>query len=246
MLDGSKTGLRVKPEVLKKDQRKYSSTCKWKEKLEGDDEKESHDNKVYAKRDGVGNRAFIMDQLQAHAKTLYDLVTAKLEQFFKSKFPQVDEELKRPWLEACARADQASRDFGENRMRKELEKIKEHVETLRQEHRDSVRHSLSCQRKGASFTDLPIEQRQDLLRRYSRMFAAAPTGLVSMSPSEAAHVKASYAYTFDAESTKAGPKWTRFPWDVAMRDLCEIKAKQSGSPMTVSGHFWERMKVSSK
>ncbi|KAJ3508329.1 hypothetical protein NMY22_g16648 [Coprinellus aureogranulatus] len=115
----------------------------------------------------------------------------------------------------------------------------------------------------AAFTNRDIEDRQDILRAASRRFASGPDPESMLMTAEAiARVKASYAYLYDAYRKEFGKKeitldemikkvqsttstsrvsWSRFPWDVAFRDLCELKAKSRGDFKPVAQAYYERM-----
>jgi RNA-dependent RNA polymerase len=55
-----------------------------------------------------------------------------------------------------------------------------------------------------------------------------------------ARVRASYAYKYDYDN-----KWngTSFPWDVAMRELGDIKARATGGHKTVIGDFYDHFNI---
>jgi len=61
-----------------------------------------------------------------------------------------------------------------------------------------------------------------------------------MSEEEIARLRASYAYVYDSKQHERGAGWSRFPWDVAMRELCAIKAQAVGRTKTVSEDFYAR------
>jgi len=101
-------------------------------------------------------------------------------------------------------------------------------------------------KKACAFTDLPIELRQDVLRASAKEFASKPRPEdVLFSEEEIARLRASYAYLLDSQQEKKG--WSRFPWDVSMRELCAIKARALGPTKTVTENFYARyyMKQSS-
>lgn len=91
--------------------------------------------------------------------------------------------------------------------------------------------------KGPGFTALPIEERQDRLRKRSQEFSSTPEGVcfTVLSPEEARRIKTSYAY-------KAYN--SRFPWDMAFATLCELKAlSTAGSLKPVSYEFYYHFKL---
>lgn len=249
-LDGAKTGLTVLPEVLKADSRKYNKgNMDWKNV-------ESRGND-YVRRPRTF-RQFIMDTLNTHAKTKGDEITKKVEQSFNKtgKCPS-DVDLEAPWEDAQERALRWKEEEGNERMLRDLEKIKTHVERMYHEHRKAMggpgkgspKKAKGSPKKGAAFTDLAIETRQDTIRSLSRQFAAAPLpSEVLLSEEEVARLKASYAYIYDAAQNqhRGINNWTRFPWDVTMRQLCAIKACATGRSKTVNGDFYERMLVKTR
>ena len=91
------------------------------------------------------------------------------------------------------------------------------------------------------FTNLPIEIRQDVLRAHSRHFVSyPPPGKILFHGDDAtvARIRASYAYVHDCEK-----KTSRFPWNVAMRVLCEIKGHALGNYKVMWGKFYDRMMI---
>ncbi|OBZ77702.1 hypothetical protein A0H81_02410 [Grifola frondosa] len=96
----------------------------------------------------------------------------------------------------------------------------------------------------ATFTAHSIEKRQDVLRELSRKFDEGPRDdFLCFDQDAVRRLKASYAYKFDFDT--AFSHWSRFPWDLAMRPLCEIKAKALGSSKTVTQRFYDKMTLSS-
>ncbi|KAJ7047282.1 RNA dependent RNA polymerase-domain-containing protein [Mycena alexandri] len=113
----------------------------------------------------------------------------------------------------------------------DVDRIRNHVEAIFDKHKSKI---------DGKFSKLPIERRQDVLRELSRDFATDPSGL-SMSKEEAARIKASYAYWSDSDKRLYwGVKWSRFPWDVAFRELCLIKTQATGTFKPVNSEFYER------
>ena len=54
-------------------------------------------------------------------------------------------------------------------------------------------------------------------------------------------LRASYAYIYDREHSFGG--WSRFPWDVAMRTLCQIKVEALGGGKTLTEDFYNKMAI---
>lgn len=222
--------------MLAKDRKKYAQKIlEWKEKSK-DPKEVSTDETNAARARPLAGREFVMDIIQGYAKKQGDIQLSKVEQKMKAcSLFVADEELTAPWNEARVIAERS-----QNRDRHEdLNAIKMHVQSVYKKHDDQVR-------RGVVFTDLPIEVRQDELRALSKEFAAKPLpeDLVATTGTEAAMIKASYAYLYDSERRAgAGTKWTRFPWNMAMRELCAIKARAGGRWKALNGDFYERMMI---
>lgn len=222
--------------MLAKDRKKYAQKIlEWKEKSK-DPKEVSTDETNAARARPLAGREFVMDIIQGYAKKQGDIQLSKVEKKMKAcSLFVADEELTAPWNEARVIAERS-----QNRDRHEdLNAIKMHVQSVYKKHDDQVR-------RGFAFTDLPIEVRQDELRALSKEFAAKPSpeDLVTTTGMEAAMIKASYAYLYDSEQRAgAGTKWTRFPWNMAMRELCAIKARAGGRWKALNGDFYERMMI---
>lgn len=193
-------------------------------------------------------KPFIMDELQYHVQTLSDRVMPMIEQRFKDLKPVFDKDLAEDWEDAVRRAEAKNDQV----MKDELEIIKKHVEDIWRKGKAlmntstaiAARRELDMQhdRKtgGSPWTNLPIEIRQDILREQSRDFAAVPDPktILSFSKHEIARLRASYAYIHDWKN-----KWSRHPFNVATRTLCEIKADVDGKCKVLSGSFYDRMMI---
>ena len=146
---------------------------------------------------------------------------------------------------------------------RDLKRIEDHVKVSYQMHGDNVKKAgrLRVQSKskqkgkresigdttGAEFTNWSIVDRQDILRRSSKFFQEHPAPEemeIYTDPEEIARLRASYAYLYDLEMHKyKEPKWSRFPFDVAARELCAIKAHALGASKTVTRGFYEKYKL---
>lgn len=201
---------------------------------------------------------FVMDKLHSLLTKTKSAELSKLEEMFKP-FERIvrDEHLAKPWNDASEQAAELLK-VGEGRMQRELDAIKEHVEeTYNMANEEMASRALKEQRslKGKTslnpktFTDLPIEVRQDVLRKISCRFYSEPQGLQCLTPKLLApktvhRLKASYAYLYDHKpKADEGRKATRFPFNVAMRELCEIKAAALGCSKTVADEFYRCMTI---
>ena len=118
-------------------------------------------------------------------------------------------------------------------LHRELDMLKRHVDDV---------HTKWTKATGKTFTDLPIETRQDRLRALSREFAEDPElgvgiGYIALrTRDERMEFKASYAYYKHPRN--------RFPWDVATSTLCKLKAASApGISRTVVQYVHDAMKV---
>ena len=260
-LDGSKTGLVVKKEVFDKDRSRYGRRPPaWKE-TEEEALRNEHANVLNMPR-GKDLAQFIMDELKRKGNDLARMQIIKYDFLLKGgtnneRSSSSDEHLLLPWLNAQRRAEQFSEATGCDRLKQDLALISQHVKNVRIQHREIVtlKHSTPNAKSlkktggkdgGATFTSLDIVTRQDVLRDLSQKFATYPSSIVSFDEEEIRRLMASYAYLHDSEEQKhKSTKWTRFPWDVAMRSLCEIKAKALGPSKTITSSFYEKLTVCS-
>ncbi|CAA7271026.1 unnamed protein product [Cyclocybe aegerita] len=251
VLDAPKTGWRIKSKTLEEDLRTYHSTRGPEWKISKDTKKSKHTadtrNLPVLKRDERSEFAkgrFIMDTLMRAAKKERDRLLAEMETFFKDErnTTRPDPVLLQPWNNAEAwAATGCPHSVAEKKA--DLEKIKNHVHKIYKKERDR----LSASAKG-SFTSLSIEVRQDILRALSKEFASYPDMAdVPSIPDSAtlARFRASYAYKYDMHEQKNREGWSRFPWNVALRELCAIKAATDPYKV-VTNEFYERFKLTQR
>ncbi|KAF7350497.1 Dimethylaniline monooxygenase [Mycena venus] len=194
------------------------------------------------------SRPFIMDVLNTAATSQEAGWKRDAEAFFRlfeEREVILDPHLAKPWDDFEDFARRRGLD-GDNKPNKDLAIIGKHVEDMYR------RHSKARlgQSKNCSFTDRTIEYRQDTLRALSRDFAASPSPeqmFTLFDPVEIARLRASYAYVYDHKECQryklANSAWSRFPWDVALRDLCKIKVDALGPHKAVTINFYERFKL---
>ena len=244
-LDGLKTGKTVRDEILKEDSQTYQKRPpKWKET-------EEDLNRYHASGQNEQNLQrpshlgeFIMDELHKQAKEEGDHWLARIENHFESpNCGKFDEDLMAPWNNAIKLSERWATEQNNTQMKYELQKIVEHVERVHADHRRSVaapyKTPNSSPQKGAPFTELPIEEKQDTFRKISKLFVSfPPPGEFFMQDEEIARLRASYAYKHDKRMGG-----TNFPWDVAMRELGAIKARATGRQKTVAGEFYDHFNM---
>ncbi|TFK75829.1 hypothetical protein BDN72DRAFT_785862 [Pluteus cervinus] len=235
VLDASKSGLSVLPNVLR-DDAEYNGSLNWKTRLKKKkDSNETFDKDANNHFFSRNLPPFVMDVLCAAAEKEYDELYSLVEKLFQNIETtgrmKVDEDLQRPWQEQLKLCTEQN-----PHRRRELDKIENHVKQVRQEWETQLRPQGP---KHQRFTDLSIELRQDVLRDISRKFHSYPTPEdVGLSQADIQFARASYAYIHDRTQKNGG--FTRFPWDVAFRHLCEIKARATETQMPVIDTFYSR------
>lgn len=189
--------------------------------------------------------SFVMDDIFLHAKIAADRLLAEVDRLRQHVRGTHDAHLVEPWLAAQKLAARFEAEENSMRMQRDLKKIQEHVERMYTEQRQQLFTTAQARHcKSKFFTDLSIETRQDKLRALSKKFASSPrVDEVLMDADTLARLRASYAYFHDAKQSRNA--WTRFPWNVAMRELCAIKAKALGPSKTVMSDFYERFYLKS-
>lgn len=246
-LDGFKTGMTVLDEVLKEDTKTYQKRSpKWKE---------TEEERVRFSASGLNERniqrphglgEFIMDKLYNQAKEEKDLWLARIERHFQAhNRSNVDRDLVAPWNQAIELGRRWAAEENNTRMNRELEAIVEHVRSVYKDHRSSLASPRttpsSSPKTSVPFSDLPIERRQDAIRKISRQFVSfPPPGKFLMQDEEIATLRASYAYKYDHYIWHEG---SGFPWDVAMRELGAIKARATGGYKAIAGEFYDHFNM---
>jgi RNA-dependent RNA polymerase len=268
VLDATKSGLRLRPDILREHSRTWTKTLgpEWKDKVDDKKkgEKNREDNRPFLKRSMTKSR-FVMDEITRLAdKKANEELAAMKETFGKFK-TVVDTDLTAPWLRMREIARRYAEEEGNFRLERDMKVIEDHVRRMRELHRDQIGlkgpgllASPRKEGKGAAFTDLPIEQRQDKIRAMSQKFASRPgPDEVLLDENEIQRLRASYAYCHDMDKRTSKGDGTRFPFDVAMRELCAIKgtcalsttfdhfssphtARALGPSKTITSSFYER------
>ncbi|KAF6762282.1 RNA dependent RNA polymerase-domain-containing protein [Ephemerocybe angulata] len=261
-LDAAKSGMTVRKEISDKDNKEFGQRSpawkEWKEAV-NDEPKVNTRNLAHPRRKkGIGR--FIMDDLEILAKAKGSEWLTRIDEVFESENNVEDKHLSAPYREIVSKLNSPGGAF----YKADLDLIRRHVE---EEYAKDIRRrqeegrAMSAQNLlysptkrspkkaggSTSFTDRPIEERQDILRAASRRFAESPDpALLHMPADLAARVKASYAYVYDCEYRKVSPtrvNWSRFPFDVAFRELCDIKARALGNHKTVCSRFYDHVLV---
>lgn len=263
ILDGAKTGVSVSDSVYKAHKRRFGSLpLPWEDLLKNTKKQGEFPppDEPLAKR-AAHLPPFVLQELYNELMRQCAVHNEQLDKLFpkyaKGSAP-FDAHLAAPWLDAVARAEQAARVRGDEWMGRELKAITAHVAKVYDLHAERVKQwTRSARGKGRgvkgkgkggpSFTDRPIEQRQDTFRELSRAFEDGPTALddgstlLYFDKPALRRLCASYAYIYDRDKTWSG--WSRFPWDVAMRTLCQIKVEALGGGKTLTEDFYYKMTI---
>lgn len=250
-LDGVKTGKAILPEVFKEDKKRFDKEPpRWKGETEEETERRRQRNQPRVARPPKMEK-FVMDYLYDQAGKEGNEWLARIDRlFYDVPRSGLDEDLAAPYKKAVELAERWETEEKTNRMKRELEMLESHVKKVYDKHRAQLSLSPrkgkgSPSKGGSSFSDLPIEIRQDKIRKVSKQFASFPApNQFLMADEEVARIRASYAYFYDFEKKKycGIQNYTRFPWDVAMRELCGIKAR-TARYKPVSAEFYDQFKM---
>ncbi len=202
-----------------------------------------------------GLPTFVMDVLKAAMDEASSQQYQRIDAHF-SVLPKLrDADLIAPWEEAEAGAqdllsqpDPQAQIIGQAQQ-DALEAIKRHVVRVYELSSTLMKPTAGTparsgdKGKRADFTNRSIELRQDQLRRVSLEFASGPTRgetIAMPSEDEVARLRASFAYLYDWTRRHGG---SRFPWNVAMRELGVIKLRARKDLKPLSQGFYEKMNM---
>ncbi|TFK55073.1 hypothetical protein OE88DRAFT_1732348 [Heliocybe sulcata] len=242
VLDAPKTGLEVRDDIITSHRQILSSTPPRWTQTEKESEKlvmwnkPRQDIRLIPPGTPTWKKHYIMDEILHEAKKEKNKWLEYVDNLF-SRHSGTDEALEEPWREAEAKA-QELRAGGIPHMQEDLEAIKQHVERVAKERQERLMGDRRDSRDCVTFTDLDIEKRQDILRELSRKFATDLTKdhMKVFRKRSLEELKASYAYIHKPNN--------RFPFDVACRTLCHIKARSLGPYKVIEQGFYERFTVS--
>jgi RNA-dependent RNA polymerase len=250
VLDSPKTGWKVKPETIKGDKREYYHPRgpQWKaaEKKKKDrGSKIDTTNLPYLQRrkdSPYVHGEFVMDILRIMVKKETDGLLADVEALFSKFRVEDDDNLAAPWNNAVAWAERGDDPGTIRSKRKDLAVISQHVQHMFKTHGRMLRGV----GKHSSFTERSISDRQDVLRALSLEFSVSPKleDLPTIIDEDTlSRLRASYAYIYDREQCSEKEGWSRFPWNMATRELCTIKAKALGPYKTVTNDFYQQLRL---
>ncbi|KAJ7136071.1 RNA dependent RNA polymerase-domain-containing protein [Mycena epipterygia] len=265
ILDSPKTGYIIRPDTRAADKKTYwhargpAWKCRQNQKKDkdNDDHRRVHESNIAPLQRRVDPknpmvaRRFIMDVLNDVALAQEDKWLSDAEKLFlpfETSGHILDPDLAQPWEMYKEFAERRAREK-DTKPRLDLAIICAHVKAMYTRHsRDIKTPSYSKSSQSNSFTGRAIEVRQDVLRTLSRDFAANPKPdelSTIFDPALIARLRASYAYVYDNErnTSENGKGWSRFPWNVALGELCKIKSSALGSHKVVTMGFYERFRL---
>lgn len=259
-LDGAKSGMTVKKEVAEKDNRQWGQRSpawkEWKETKEIDEPKINTSNLPHPKR-ASGHGKFIMDDLQNDAQSSGDIFLKEIDDHFDLGFiSEEDPVLSAPYLELgqegwewCRKGKKliemhVEECYGDYIRRRE-DDIRAPKTTTHSPRKSPRKGNREVGSGGSGSGERTLEERQDILREASRKFASKPDWKECCMPKSLVdRVKASYAYYYDChyskkDSPRTGVNWSRFPFEVAYRELGRIKAESLNNPKSICASFQE-------
>ncbi len=254
VLDAPKTGWRIKPASYQADLSQYHTRPpQWKEFISNKKDKSKApkfdtSNMKYLERDNKSpfvKGKFVMDILVNAADREKERLFVEMKRVSAPLDEGPDPDLILPWDNLVQWAERGKPEAVEMK-RRDLGRIAIHVHQVYRMHTAILITSRSKGPGSSHFTGLPIEERQDRLRKVSKAFASGPPleDLPTIvDKDQLARFRASYAYKYDAEQKQQHDGWSRFPFNVAMRELCDIKARTLGTHKVVQNSFYERFKL---
>ncbi|KAL0570301.1 hypothetical protein V5O48_011665 [Marasmius crinis-equi] len=178
---------------------------------------------------GADNTPFVMQELSDAAHYQFDTWKIRIEDVFNENRRPLsqtqlafnlqtgtDKDLKDPWLTFDAAVTNSDCDASKHNRRT----IRNHVESVLQDYKKAFRND-------SSLGDKTYGAHRETLRHLSMKFISYPTpsDLRSFMDVETiTRLRASYAYIRCSDDTR-----TPFPWRMAFRELCLIKARASVS-----------------
>jgi len=226
-LDASKTGLRVKKHVFDHDRHQWGAKKPWYTwKLEQAKGASNNTKKACLKRQGS---PFILDALVEEGESLRNQMLQKYRAL-RTRFPEEDKDLCKPWSEAKAKAAQA-KVHGIDGFSANLEDIEAHVNEAFMGYQRAV--AIGANRSAAESSSSGSRDHYD---KVARNFADFPKfrDFVFYSDDDVQILKASLACT----------KSMSFGFSVAFNTLCTIKARaQAGGHATMVQQFVQCMSI---
>ncbi|PVF94320.1 hypothetical protein CPB86DRAFT_740750 [Serendipita vermifera] len=255
LMDSKKSGYRILPEIVKAEKLYWSrfDEPEWRQRQMETTAKGKGTNQINRANSkslkSKATRMSILDQLTDASDTQIDNAMGQLMETLdttdtKSDFHFIgngmDRDLSKPWEEAMAWAK------GDMSREREIQAIRTMVKNSQKELR-----AINSQFAKKSITGKQRTQEiRDLCQRFGEEppIEEVPSFGTPVSGGETLRlVKASCAYYFDMTDTRRGGSENGFPWILAMKDLCAIKARalSGDDTFTMPRGVRDRMEVHS-
>jgi len=185
---------------------------------------------------------FVMDILQEEIKEKCSHQLVLVKERLQVR-PWVDQDLTAPWKKAEAQAKLLASHWNlpgkpppSFDLEHQLKLIADHVKKVHGKSKEMIG-------SGGDFSRKSIVERQDTLRQISLLFAEGPSSdqIPLIWGEQLKRLKASFAYLYDSQMAKGG--WSRFPFEVAMGELCAVKAGAQGQSKTVSSDIYNGLRM---
>ncbi|KAF7966382.1 hypothetical protein HWV62_38905 [Athelia sp. TMB] len=177
---------------------------------------------------------FVFDYLAAEGKALGDEHLAAFEKLLEGRNLRKDVNLLKPYKDAKLYASKAKEKLGIDSFEAELEDLELHIKTVYKSWNPTASSLSSPIKASSSKRQKSTESSNPHMTESARKYAEGPTGQSDFLTANFALVKASCAYDLCSDL---------FAFTVAFRDLCEIKAKASGSYVPTARVMSESMSI---
>jgi len=238
VLDSRKTGLKVKRDVFKSDQRLRGPKMPyWMRQTESDDPQPTPKRNA---RLGRNSRRFVLDELVDAGKTLENELLARYDDMRqRMAIRSLDPDLAKPFEQAKNLA-MIAKASGWDPIAAEIQAIERHVQNHLQSWRELSKSVKSPQKATSSQSRHVSKAKDNKESRYMDLAIAFSRGpkeiaLLSSLPASVDAIMASCAYVH-------APEHSNFAFSVAFRTLCKIKADAAGS-IALSREFAEAMTI---
>lgn len=230
-LDSSKTGLRVQDSVFKKD-RKFGRRPPCMQTVDAAKAELLKGENIGEMKRAQGLPCFVLDTLMNFGKKIEaDLLTSYAN--LTRDIPcRKDRDLSGPLDESERNAHLWTTQHKTTVLTDELRLIKNHVESTFKAYKTQLSQKFndpkSPQKRGSptkrSKPGTTSQSRSAIIHELAKSFGEGPPGLVFTSQLIIPAIKASYAYVH-CTTVSQGKLAPSFPFDMAHKDLCLIKAK---------------------
>ena len=212
VLDGSKTGLIVRPEIFQRDRKEWQyRTPYWRRSAEEKNEMSTTAINALCGRDG--RPPYVMDVISKEAVEIGRRKLQEIEKrFSQARRSVADVHLMHPWYNALEVADRYRFKEHNDRRLRDLKRIEDAVKHARRQFCNEQGHRQKGAHMGLTF-----------IRR--GFISNPPPERLLMASCDIDRLKASFAFIYDSEQDRTG--CSSFAWEMAMSTLCTLKGRCS-------------------